>query len=86
LSSSLTCKQFIEFLDDYVAHVQPPEMRDEFERHLSICPDCVNYLVSYRMTVRLARSAGCADGAAPPAEVPKELIDAILAARAKGSP
>lgn len=81
--SMLTCKEFIEFLDDYVAGAQESPVRTEFERHLAVCPDCVTYLRTYQHTIALARSTRLDPTVPAPADAPAELITAILAARAK---
>lgn len=77
MSSELTCKELIEFLDDYVSGAQTSEVRVAFEEHLAICPECVDYLAQYRAAPRLARAA--LDGGAPAA--PEDLIQAILNSR-----
>ena len=76
----ITCRELTEFLDDYVSGALPPERRAVFDSHMSGCPDCRNYLASYRATVRLVK--GAAD--ATPADVPPGLIRAVMAARASG--
>jgi anti-sigma factor RsiW len=85
LARSLSCKEFIDFLDDYLGGDQPAEVRAEFERHLAICPYCVDYLRTYESTVRLAGALRSPDNAGPPADAPEELIQAILASRAKAA-
>ena len=73
----LTCRELTEFLDDYVAGALKEGRRAVFEGHLAVCPDCRNYLASYRATVRLvkaARDTGIAG-------VPEGLVKAVLAAR-----
>lgn len=64
----------------YVDGELPPEQRSEFDRHMTVCPSCVNYLKTYERTVLLAKSS--MDDAVPD-EVPESLIAAILAARGK---
>ena len=76
----ITCRELVEFLDDYVAVALPPDRAHEFERHLAVCPPCVTYLASYRATIALARTLGRTDDAVPP-EVPEDLVQAVLAAR-----
>ncbi|MGH9429471.1 MAG: anti-sigma factor family protein, partial [Terriglobia bacterium] len=79
----ITCREFVEFLADYLAGALPRASLAEFEFHLTDCPDCVLYLKSYEATVWLGKEA-FADLEAPvPAEVPEELIEGILAARSK---
>jgi anti-sigma factor RsiW len=79
---SLTCRELIEFLSAYLENEQPPGERAVFESHLAICPDCVSYVESYRLTIELGRQA-CDPEAELPEDVPSELVDAILASRAK---
>jgi anti-sigma factor RsiW len=80
----MTCRELIDFLDDYLAGDLPADQRTAFDRHLSLCVDCRNYLASYKDTIRLGKSAFAAD--APPmdrdvpADVPDGLLKAILAA------
>lgn len=75
----MTCRELAEFLDAYLAGDLAPAEREEFERHLAVCGACVNYLYSYRATVRLAQQA-FADESAPD-DVPEDVVRAILAAR-----
>lgn len=77
----ITCREFIEFLADYLAGQLSPASQAEFEFHLRDCPDCALYLQSYEETIRLGK-ATCADlDAPPPGDAPEELIQGILAAR-----
>lgn len=77
----LTCKQLIDFLDDYVDEALSQDERAEFDRHLALCAPCVAYLESYRETVRLGRSALEPSDEEAPGDVPEGLVRAILAAR-----
>lgn len=79
----LSCREWIEFLAAYLDAELPAAEHAAFETHLALCPDCVDYLASYRETIRLGRLAFGADSE-PPADVPDELIVAILAARKRG--
>lgn len=74
----LTCRELIEFLDDYWAGELRPEEKARFDEHLAVCPSCVAYLAQYGRAAELGRAAFVEDGAddAPPA-----LLDAILKAR-----
>jgi anti-sigma factor RsiW len=78
--TQLTCRELIEFLDDYVDERLTPAERARFDDHLSLCEACVRYLRGYRATVRLALAAFAEDDAAAHG-APDELVDAILAAR-----
>ncbi len=77
----LTCKQFMDFLDDYASNDQDPAVRAEFERHMKDCPPCADYLQEYLDTIKLARS--CCAAKEAKSKAPEELIQAILAAREK---
>jgi anti-sigma factor RsiW len=77
---TLSCRELIEFLADYLDAALPPAQQAAFEAHLALCPDCVDYLASYRETIRLGKLAFSPDPELPE-DVPAELIDAILAAR-----
>jgi anti-sigma factor RsiW len=74
----MTCRECAEFLSDYLDGDLEAETRQIFERHLSLCPNCVTYLEQFRATVR-AGQAAYGDDAQP--DVPEELIKAILASR-----
>jgi anti-sigma factor RsiW len=76
----LTCRELIAFLAAYLDDELAPEARVEFEAHLMVCPHCVDYLASYRETIRLGQHA-CALDEEVSADVPRELVQAILAAR-----
>jgi anti-sigma factor RsiW len=83
----MTCKELVDFLDDYLEDALPEGQRCVFEHHLGDCPPCLDYLESYRRTVQAARAALDPDAVEPvPAcEVPPQLIQAILRARRGGS-
>jgi len=76
----ITCQELIDFLYLYLEGELPEDRRREFERHLTVCPDCVNYVEQYRETMRLCVGAYADSGSPAPADMPPELVDAILAA------
>lgn len=80
----MNCREFVDFLMAYLDGELPAAQAGAFQQHLGDCPPCVNYLESYRETVRLGREI-CADDDAPvPDDVPEQLITAILKARRAG--
>lgn len=80
----MICSEFIMFLDDYVdMKIDAREIR-RFEEHLQECPDCMAFLESYRLTRTLTERAFCVP-APVPAQVPPQLIQAILNARKSSS-
>jgi anti-sigma factor RsiW len=77
----VTCREFAEFMADYLSGELSPETRAQFERHLGVCPNCVAYLSNYRDTIALGRRAFAEDDAAVPDDVPDGLVQAILTSR-----
>ena len=77
----MTCREFAEFMADYLSGELLPETTAQFEHHLTVCPNCVAYLSNYRHTVMLGRRAFPNDDADVPDEVPDALVKAILASR-----
>ena len=77
----MTCREFADFMMDYLSGELSSESRAEFEYHLSLCSNCRMYLASYRESVKLGKRAFDDEDDALPAEVPEQLVNAILAAR-----
>jgi anti-sigma factor RsiW len=77
----MTCREFADFMMDYLSGELSSESRSLFEHHLSICTNCEKYLTSYAETVKLGKRAFGDEAGALPAEVPDGLVKAILAAR-----
>jgi anti-sigma factor RsiW len=82
----MNCREFTEFLHEYLSGNLTAEERAEFDRHLAECPWCVAYLDSYQKTVQLEQAAFAAPAdTPPPPDAPEELIQAILRARSRAS-
>ena len=77
----MTCREVNEYILDYRSGHLSPEECACFEAHLARCSHCVASLRSYEETVRLAKGAFSHSNEAMPADVPDELVRAILAAR-----
>ena len=78
----MNCREFTEFLHEYLFGNLSSDERAEFEKHLAECPWCVAYLDSYKKTIELEKAAFTASADVPtPAEAPEELVQAILQAR-----
>jgi anti-sigma factor RsiW len=80
----VTCREFTDFIHDYLAGELPPEQTALFERHLQRCPHCPEYFRQYQATIEAGRQAFAGDEADVPADVPEDLIRAILASRKPG--
>ena len=79
----MTCREFADFMMDYLTGELPADVVSSFERHLSRCPNCVTYLAQYRATITAGKQAFASDSALLSDEVPEDLVQAILASRRK---
>ena len=69
--SAKTCKQIAQLIADYLTDKLRPTLKAEFEKHLSLCPDCVNFINTYRKTVQSTASLRAQ-------EIPPKVRDNIL--------
>lgn len=69
--SAKTCKELTALIENYLTDKLSPRLKREFERHLRICSDCVNFLKTYQKTVALSRSV-------EPAALPAKVRDNVL--------
>jgi anti-sigma factor RsiW len=79
----ITCKQFLRTLADFLAGELDAAGQGRSELHLSVCPECVRYLESYEVTIRLG-SALREDAADSATALPQDLKNVILEARKRG--
>jgi anti-sigma factor RsiW len=77
----VTCREFADFMMDYLSGELSAESRAAFELHVGLCSNCRRYLASYEETVKLGKRAFQEDDSNLPSQVPEELVKAILAAR-----
>ncbi len=76
----MTCREFADFIADYLAGELPTDQHAVFENHLSLCSECSSYIESYKTTVALVREQQ--NDEEPHFEhVPEALVVAILDAR-----
>ena len=47
----LTCKELVELVTDYLEEKLPPDDVVRFERHISTCEGCTNYLEQIRQAI-----------------------------------
>lgn len=73
----MTCEELIRFLLDYVEGSLTAEEQARFDDHLGDCEDCLAYLRTYEVTIRMEKDTAHVD----PNDVPEELVQAVLAAR-----
>ena len=77
----MTCREFADFLSDYLAGELAAEVERLFHEHLGVCPNCERYLAQYRQSIALGRDAFSDASATVPSDVPEDLVKAILSAR-----
>ena len=77
----MNCREFVDFVMNYLDDALTADQRALFEEHIENCPECVVYLDTYRETVRLEGELLRDPFGPVPADVPEDLVNAILAAR-----
>ena len=77
----ITCKEFENFILDYLDDELPALQRSRFERHIRLCRECKQYLQAYQRTLELSRAVFPSPDDVVPDDVPEDLIKAILKAR-----
>lgn len=83
MSARVTCRDCAEFLDDYVAGELPDEVKTVFETHLQKCRNCLAYLDQYSAVIAAGKRACSQEDRESADAFPEELVEAILAARAR---
>jgi hypothetical protein len=51
-----TCKEITDLIIGYSDNTLSPTVKRDFRRHLRICPDCVNFLNTYKKTAAISAS------------------------------
>jgi anti-sigma factor RsiW len=75
----MTCRELADLLIDYVSGELTAEQRQRLDDHLLLCPPCVVYLETYKVTITLTRRL--ADVPLPP--VLAEKLRKVLAEAAR---
>ena len=69
--SSLTCKQVVELVTDYIEGSLGLASRRQVQRHVVACQNCTEYLEQVEMTIRLTSVIALED---PIPEVREEVV------------
>lgn len=78
----ITCRQFEDFMIDYLEGDLPGRRVIVFELHLKICGECRDYMAAYKRAVEVAaRAEETARDKVDLPTVPEDLVKAIIAAR-----
>jgi len=81
MPNMITCKEFDNFMVDYLDNELPSKQRNQFELHIRLCKECRQYLDAYQRTIDITHSAYPSADDAIPKGVPEDLVKAILKAR-----
>ena len=79
----LTCREFDEFILDYIDGRLSRRDRLMFDLHMRICKVCRFYVEDYVQTIALEKAAFDDPEAPVPDDVPEALVRAVMAARAE---
>ncbi|WP_108881488.1 zf-HC2 domain-containing protein [Anderseniella sp. Alg231-50] len=77
----ITCAEFEEFILSYLDGSMSNRQRRIFEFHLAVCRECRDYLAAYRSAMTVTRDVLDAQTTETLADVPEDLVSAVLAAR-----
>jgi len=56
--AALPCQQVVEMVTDYIEDTLDRVNRQRYEKHLSVCDHCTEYLAQMRETIRLVGHVG----------------------------
>ena len=75
----LTCKEFDDFMVDYLDQDMPVWQKVMCWLHLKMCRECADFVRDYQRTIVLGQMAYDDPAEPVPSSVPDELIKAALA-------
>jgi anti-sigma factor RsiW len=79
----LTCKQFLQELNDYLEDMLDPKLREELRKHVNECPNCWVVCDTTQKTLRIYKGM---DAQPVPAEIQDRLLDAVRRKMAERCP
>lgn len=74
----LTCREFDEFIIDYLDHELPWPTLVSMCWHNLLCSPCRVYLADYRRTIELGQSVFDDLESEIPDSIPQELVEAVI--------
>ena len=51
---TMTCRELVSLVTEYLDDTMPPPERLRFERHVAVCPPCRAHLLQIRETIRMS--------------------------------
>jgi len=79
----LTCKEFDDFMVDYLDEDLPVWQKFMCWLHVKMCRECAHFVQKYQRSIALGKAAYDTPDGPVPDSVPEELIKAALAHREK---
>ena len=77
----LTCKEFDEFMVDYLDGGLPVWQKYMCWLHVKMCKECTYFIQQYRRTIAFEKNAFGSPDDAVPDSVPEDLVKAAIARR-----
>lgn len=79
LTGDYPCAQLVETITEYLEGTMPAAERARFERHLTRCPSCQEYLKQLRRTIETSGRVTAGDVEALPEQARDALLEAFRA-------
>jgi len=74
----LNCREFEEFIDDYIDDSLPASVSKKVYLHLLACGDCRSYISAYKRSIEMGKALCDKLDSEIPEDVPEELITFVL--------
>ncbi len=74
----LTCREFEEFIDNYIDHNLPASVSRKVYLHLLACWDCKSYIRAYKRSIEMSKAFCDKLDSEVLEDVPDELISIVL--------
>lgn len=74
----LTCREFEDFVLDYLENNLSERQHKEFKLHLRLCRECRQYMKAYQRSIEASQAVFQSADEALPKDVPEDLIKTIL--------
>ena len=74
----LNCREFEDFIDDYIDSNLPASVSRKVYLHLLACGDCRSYISAYKRSIEMGKAICDKLDSEVPEDVPEELITFVL--------
>lgn len=77
----LSCREFEDFVLDYLDGALSERQHKQFKLHLRLCRECRQYVQAYKRSIEVSQAVCSSADVQLPEDVPEDLIKAILKSR-----